>query len=259
MSGGFVKLPYHLIDSGRLTQNELTVYISLLRHRDHRTGQCWPSYGTIAREARVSRSTAIRVIKALETHGLVTVASPGGRTRSSNTYAVALFGGVDDSSGGVTVTPPDALSGVTLTPVGPQPDTSAGVSVAPEQEPINSIHGGDVANRSRLVLVTADDPPPATCHLHPDGTDRACGGCGVASTRRKQFEQMRRLEKLAVDRDERQRVAAGERDAIRSCSLCDDRGYRGTLPCRHDPHADVVNQRGIAKCRRALATRKDVS
>ncbi|WP_197494464.1 MULTISPECIES: helix-turn-helix domain-containing protein [unclassified Gordonia (in: high G+C Gram-positive bacteria)] len=104
--GGFVRLPYELIDSGRLTQNELTVYIALLRHRDHHSGRCWPSHSTVAKEARVAKSTAKLAIKSLVEKGVVRVVFS--EPRKPNVYEVCLFsrfpsgpeGGSGDDLGG---------------------------------------------------------------------------------------------------------------------------------------------------------------
>ncbi len=47
------------------------VLIQLLRHRNRRTGQCNPSYATLARETGLHRDTVIRHIKRLEVLGWV--------------------------------------------------------------------------------------------------------------------------------------------------------------------------------------------
>ncbi len=52
------------IDDERLSQAELLVYLSLCRHANA-ARECWPSYATMAREARCHRSTAIDAIKRL--------------------------------------------------------------------------------------------------------------------------------------------------------------------------------------------------
>lgn len=85
---GFVRVPHTLIDSGILSAQEFMVYLSLLRHRSHRTGKCWPGLAVIAKESRLSRRTAIRAIKALEDVGAVVVFRS---QNQANRYTVVPF------------------------------------------------------------------------------------------------------------------------------------------------------------------------
>ena len=52
------------IDDERLNQSDLLVYLALCRHANA-ARECWPSYATLAREARCHRSTAIDAVKRL--------------------------------------------------------------------------------------------------------------------------------------------------------------------------------------------------
>lgn len=124
----FVRLPdWLLAEPEHLTVPEFMVYIVLLRYRNHYTGQCFPGFGTISRESRLSRSTVMRTIKALENAGVIHVDR---QRNKANTYTVKLpheafppsATGTPPSTthaaptapsleflGGVTETPPSAM------------------------------------------------------------------------------------------------------------------------------------------------------
>ena len=87
---GFVMVPNWLIDDSDLTLHELAVYMVLLRFRDHKTGECFPSLSTIADRARVSRETVKRTIPQLEKKGMVKVSRKKQGTKNlPNLYRVA--------------------------------------------------------------------------------------------------------------------------------------------------------------------------
>ncbi|MGV8851720.1 MAG: helix-turn-helix domain-containing protein [Rhodoglobus sp.] len=86
-------IPNWVIRDGLLSPNELAVYLVLLSHRDHTTGEAYPGFGTIAKESQVSRSTVKRLIPDLESMGLITVKRrkrEGGKNEV-NLYTVAKF------------------------------------------------------------------------------------------------------------------------------------------------------------------------
>lgn len=88
---GWTRVPNWLIDDSDLSLQELGVYIVLLRHRDHKTGTCFPGITTIADKARVSRETVKRVIPKLEERGMVRVERRSSiRENKPNLYHVAL-------------------------------------------------------------------------------------------------------------------------------------------------------------------------
>ena len=42
------------------------VYVAIKRHLNQKTGECFPSYDTIARKIRIDRGTVIRYVKKLK-------------------------------------------------------------------------------------------------------------------------------------------------------------------------------------------------
>lgn len=84
----FVRIPHWLLaEPEHLTVPEFMVYIVLLRYRNHHTGQCFPGFGTISRESRLSRRTVISTIQALEKRGVIHVDR---QKNKANTYTVKL-------------------------------------------------------------------------------------------------------------------------------------------------------------------------
>jgi hypothetical protein len=49
----------------------LGIYVAIKRHLNTRTGECFPSYATIARKLRIDRSTVIRYVKKLKALRLI--------------------------------------------------------------------------------------------------------------------------------------------------------------------------------------------
>ena len=90
----FARVPNAVLDHADLDAHELLVYIALLRHRDPKTGRCFPGLQTIADVARVSRKTASRTVKRLEDKGIIKVErvkAVGSLTNESNRYTVGLL------------------------------------------------------------------------------------------------------------------------------------------------------------------------
>lgn len=78
---------------GTLTANELALYVALVWRAD-KTGCCYPSHKTLAKDAGMSVSTAQRTIRSLVDKGVVTKVhrhnpETGGQT--SNTYHIPLW------------------------------------------------------------------------------------------------------------------------------------------------------------------------
>lgn len=90
----FVKLPHAVIDHADLDLHELMVYIVLLRFRDPKTGECFPSMPTIADTARMSVNTARKTINRLEVRGLIQVErvkAVDSKMNKSNKYTVGVL------------------------------------------------------------------------------------------------------------------------------------------------------------------------
>jgi hypothetical protein len=49
----------------------LGIYVAIKRHLNTKTGDCYPSYATIARKLHIDRSTVIRYVKKLKALGLI--------------------------------------------------------------------------------------------------------------------------------------------------------------------------------------------
>lgn len=69
--GNFFSLPNEIFLLG-LSPGELSVYSYLLCCADRKTGQCWPSYQTIARATHMSRNTVRKYVCSLADKGLIT-------------------------------------------------------------------------------------------------------------------------------------------------------------------------------------------
>jgi hypothetical protein len=74
-----------------------------------------------------------------------------------------------------------------------------------------------------VTQVGPTDPPPKFCLDHmPDGTDRACRGCGRAREAHEAWEQQTERDELDTKRRQRQ----ARLDAIANCPVCDENGNR---------------------------------
>lgn len=91
--GGFYQTPNALLtDYAAISDSAFRVYSALLMH-DYGSGQCWPSYNTLAKLLKRDRRTIMRAIKELESAGLLEVKArlgeDGGLT--SNLYRPKLI------------------------------------------------------------------------------------------------------------------------------------------------------------------------
>jgi DNA-binding MarR family transcriptional regulator len=65
-----------------LHQTERLVLIILARHLNSKTGECYPQQTTVARRAGINREQVNRIIKNLQTKGLIEkIRIPGRRSR----------------------------------------------------------------------------------------------------------------------------------------------------------------------------------
>ncbi|GAB3622544.1 hypothetical protein GCM10027418_06260 [Mariniluteicoccus endophyticus] len=94
-----------------------------------------------------------------------------------------------------------------------------------------------------------DDRCPT--HQH-DQSPPPCGACKDArlAVERAAAERVRADTAAHAEAEAAKRAAL--RSAIRSCTLCDDRGYRGAALCTHDPALDDVRVRGATIARTRL-------
>lgn len=216
--------------------------------------ECFASVATIASRMGVSPATVKRAIGTLKQLGLVVASEqPGRPTRFQ------FVDGVRAAEPRSHVTkvnddPGHARAGSTVTEGVGHRRPRGWVSDEPQTRSLSrELTGGARRDADRPRLTVVSEPPPATCDRHPDGTDLPCAACGQARRRRQEFEQRRRLSALEAQRAEREQVVATELAAIRACGMCDDRGYRGSMPCHHDPDGDARRARGMAQVRAVLA------
>lgn len=135
--------------------------------------------------------------------------------------------------------------------VDPSVDPGPTPSPAPLLPPAPNTRGGYVSTEG--YDARPDDPPPATCPRHPDGTTDPCRACGDARIRRETWETDTRRARLEAERAERLAQAERTRAEIARCDLCDETGYRGGRVCSHDPDAEDRARRGLALVREAMA------
>ena len=102
----FTLIENDLIDDiERFDKNDLLCYMVLCRYANNSTGECYPSYKTIAEKMRVGLSTAIKAIKSLESKGVIKIHSRknenGGDT--SNLYVIQ---NINDENKKASTVPP---------------------------------------------------------------------------------------------------------------------------------------------------------
>jgi len=89
-----------------------TIYSVIKRHLNQKSGQCNPSYATIARKIGIDRGTVIRYVKKLKALGLI---SPDLRfkedgSQSSHQYNFSPAAPQDDSKQGSCAEPPPVVA-----------------------------------------------------------------------------------------------------------------------------------------------------
>ncbi len=85
---GFVIMPAAVLTKlPEIGVNGLAVYAVLAWHRNRKTGECFPSRGTIATETKLSKATVDRAIAKLKESNLIEVIRRG--CMDSNAYTLA--------------------------------------------------------------------------------------------------------------------------------------------------------------------------
>ncbi|MDJ0006494.1 hypothetical protein [Gordonia alkanivorans] len=100
----------------------------------------------------------------------------------------------------------------------------------------------------------SNDPPPPRCprHIGVD-TPPACGACADARRTRESWDVEQTQRRRVAQSDAARAAAELRATEIAACDLCDDRGYRGTRVCDHDPDTAERAARGMALVREQLA------
>ena len=80
-----------VLDDERLGKNEILVYLALCRFANGKTRECFPSFATIAKAARLATSTTQAAIKNLEKYGIldITTRNRADGGKSSNLYRLS--------------------------------------------------------------------------------------------------------------------------------------------------------------------------
>ena len=86
---GFAMLPTRLLMDDKLSKGALLVFWVLTVHIFKGKEYCFPSLGTIAKEAHCVKNTAIKAIKELEARGYLEVDRSLGR--KANKYYLKVF------------------------------------------------------------------------------------------------------------------------------------------------------------------------
>jgi len=73
MPVGYAKVPHILLRDGRLQPTTKAILFALISHADRGTGECWPSLGTLAREAGVSKRVVPTHLRKLVAFGLISM------------------------------------------------------------------------------------------------------------------------------------------------------------------------------------------
>lgn len=230
--------------------------VTMASFADAQGRECFASVATIADRMGASPATIKRAISSLKQFGLVVASEHQSLGRPTRFQFVV---GVREAEPGSQVTQVNddlghARAGSPVTDGVGHLRPRGWVTDEPQTRSLTSdLTRGARRHVDRPRLTVVAEPPPKTCNRHPDGTDMPCAACGGARRSREEFEQRRRLTALEAEREKREAAATVEREAIRACNMCDDRGYRGSRPCDHDPDADARHARGMAQVRAVLA------
>ena len=112
---------------------------TLIMHRNAQTGECFPTFPTLAREMGVSLRTVKYAVSRLVAAGLLTVGKRKTRDGDGNTYALnlpaegAMISPSNDAADGAMVAPSAAGRGCNPRPQMVQSATADGATIAPEQ------------------------------------------------------------------------------------------------------------------------------
>ena len=90
-SGNFFLLPNNIFDE-HLSMSEFYVYACLVKSKDKRTHQCWPSRATIAKNCDIKSLTTVdKALKGLDDRGMISITPRydlDGKGRLSSIYTV---------------------------------------------------------------------------------------------------------------------------------------------------------------------------
>lgn len=200
----------------RMGDPSLRVLLMTLALYADQAGRCWPALKTLADECEVSVSTVQRMLRKLETFGVVRKEARADSTgaRTSSLYVLQMDVWVDVHGGLPALDPPSQIDqggGQFATPPGHLGDQGALVTLADQvtvqyeqlQPGVDTdLYVGAVENPPILTLApTAPADAGPWCSLHNGPTEQPCRACGVAGAnyRRREAERKRLAEKAAND------------------------------------------------------------
>jgi Helix-turn-helix domain len=130
----------------------LTIYIVIKRHLNQKSGQCNPSYGTIARKIGIDRSTVIRYVHKLKALNLLspTLRFKEDGSSSSNQYSFSPApppGNQDEPKEGSGTEPPPVVV-----------EDNPGSSTAPPKQ-------SSLSNKKERTIAEVNLLPNPSCDL----------------------------------------------------------------------------------------------
>jgi Helix-turn-helix domain len=189
MSRPYVKIYLDEIDQLTQAVNAygVAIYLILLRHRNHKTGQCHPKHRTIAKKLKISESTVKRslpgVLNAMGITSEPRYDAAGDRTSNQYTFptpGVQTAGPAPEKGGGFPQTPPPGPTD----PTGGVPQTSELDNPQIEQEEANQ----DIAARAPEK---GEDPPPT--EAPPERPDACLDRLGLDAPTRSALDNAARI------------------------------------------------------------------
>jgi len=174
----FGRIPLWLYESGAPLQ-AIAAY-GWLHGRYGHHGQVTPSYGTLAKELRVSRGSAIAYVQSLVSVGALRVKMSGATNHRSNTYEIAFEAPFPDPGTGQYSDQSNRLLVSPVTSTGQNTDQLGPELVSPLTRTGQPV-GHDIDEvQDNYVDKTSTAPTLAASTAGPSGTGEAAAGDGYA-------------------------------------------------------------------------------
>jgi hypothetical protein len=157
-----VKAMSWVFEHSRSALADRLVLLAIADHANNDGLDAWPSVATIARKARVGRSTAFRSIERLVELGEITVESGGGRGRR-NCYQLLMERSQNDTvTNGPRLRPPPAETVQPTVVNGPTYEPETVQDCDPNLKKNNYEHAGAHASRLQSVRECLANATPTT-------------------------------------------------------------------------------------------------
>lgn len=145
-------------DRSTVSGNSLLVLLAIADHANDAGGGAWPSVRTLAAKVRIDERSVRRILRRLETAGMISVDVSGG-PGGANVYTVLM---TPDPSVPRADSPPDPGVRTPLTPGSATPDTRVRRTVL---------------NHQRTIRARGVAAPPPRCRRHVGQYAGHCGPC----------------------------------------------------------------------------------